>query len=76
MLEGLKRKKKVSNTTLKCKYCGRESSVDFGYCLRHGWPVCCNYTMTMKSSTANIPEVAKETMGPQLNMEKMLEKKA
>jgi hypothetical protein len=32
--------------------------------------------MTMKSSTANIPEVAKETMGPQLNMEKMLEKKA
>lgn len=30
-----------------CRLCGRSESVDPGYCLKHGWPRCCNYTMTI-----------------------------
>lgn len=30
-----------------CKTCRREQSVDSADCLRHGWPKCCGYTMTI-----------------------------
>ena len=32
-----------------CRTCGNSEFVDSGYCLRHGWPKCCGYTMTIDS---------------------------
>lgn len=30
-----------------CRTCRREQAVDGADCLRHGWPKCCGYTMTI-----------------------------
>lgn len=30
-----------------CRSCGRSERVYSAYCLRHGWPKCCGYTMTI-----------------------------
>lgn len=30
-----------------CKTCGRSQKVDAADCLRHGWPKCHGYTMTL-----------------------------
>jgi len=32
-----------------CRTCGRSQKVDPAYSLRHGWPKCCGYTMTIDS---------------------------
>jgi len=35
---------------LRCSLCGKEidcSTIDCGYYLGHGWPVCCGYTMVL-----------------------------
>jgi hypothetical protein len=32
-----------------CTVCGRMERVDAAHCLRHGWPKCCGYTMTIDS---------------------------
>lgn len=36
-----------------CRTCGRVRRVDSAHCLRHGWPKCCGYTMTLGSAEAN-----------------------
>jgi hypothetical protein len=30
-----------------CRSCGSTQKVDSADCLRHGWPKCCGYTMTI-----------------------------
>ena len=30
-----------------CKTCGNSEKVNGAYCLQHGWPKCCGYTMTI-----------------------------
>lgn len=32
-----------------CRTCGSTLKVDAAYALRHGWPKCCGYTMTIDS---------------------------
>lgn len=32
-----------------CTVCGRSQEVDGADCLRHGWPVCHGFTMTIDS---------------------------
>jgi Zn finger protein HypA/HybF involved in hydrogenase expression len=32
-----------------CTTCGRSESVNAAESLRHGWPKCCGYTMTVDS---------------------------
>jgi hypothetical protein len=32
-----------------CRTCGRSERVDGANCLRHGWPKCCGFTMTIDS---------------------------
>lgn len=32
-----------------CITCKRKQAVDAAECLRHGWPKCCGYTMTIDS---------------------------
>ena len=32
-----------------CRTCGSSKKVDPAYCLQHGWPKCCGYTMTIDS---------------------------
>ena len=35
------------NRSVYCKTCGREKIVDPAFCLAHGWPRCCGYTMSL-----------------------------
>ena len=39
---------------VKCIHCGNEETVDFGYCLRNGWPKCCGYTMRLMTKAKDI----------------------
>lgn len=32
-----------------CLECGRTQKVHSADCLRHGWPLCCGYTMSISS---------------------------
>lgn len=32
-----------------CHTCGREDRVNVADCLKHGWPKCCGYTMSIDS---------------------------
>jgi hypothetical protein len=32
-----------------CMVCGKSRQVNSSECLRAGWPMCCNYTMTIDS---------------------------
>ena len=32
---------------VQCLECKRVEKVDSAHCLRHGWPKCCGYTMTI-----------------------------
>lgn len=35
-----------------CRTCGRSEKVDAALCLRHGWPKCCEATMTIDNPEA------------------------
>lgn len=37
----------ISDTRVKCQTCHREERVNFGACLRSGWPKCCGATMSL-----------------------------
>jgi len=39
---------------VKCIHCGKEQTVDFGYCLGKGWPKCCGYTMRLMTKAKDI----------------------
>jgi len=39
---------------VKCPTCGKEETVDFGYCLANGWPRCCGYTMQLVTSAKDL----------------------
>ena len=44
-----------------CRECGREQRADAADALRHGWPKCCGYTMTIDHpSTWNHPVASQE----------------
>ena len=43
-----------------CRTCGVTQRVDSTYALRHGWPKCCGYTMTIDS-----PEEQKRLSTPE-----------
>lgn len=38
---------KIKRGLVRCLECGRVRKVDGADCLRHGWPECCGYTMTI-----------------------------
>lgn len=38
---------KLQRGTVWCRKCGRSKKVDSAFCLRDGWPKCCNATMTI-----------------------------
>ena len=40
---------KLARGLVWCTQCGRKQIVKAEYCLRHGWPLCCGYTMTIDS---------------------------
>lgn len=40
---------KLSRGIVWCTKCGRSQKVNAGGSLRHGWPECCGYTMTIDS---------------------------
>jgi hypothetical protein len=42
------------DTELLCMGCGGHQVVSFGDCLRTGWPSCCEQTMTLVETTADI----------------------
>jgi hypothetical protein len=39
----------LSREMVWCKNCGRSMKVNSVECLKHGWPKCCNQTMTIDS---------------------------
>lgn len=39
--------KKLQRGQVWCRQCGATKHVDPVKCLRHGWPKCCGYTMTI-----------------------------
>lgn len=38
---------KLERGQVWCRTCGHTQRVDSADCLRHGWPKCCGYTMTI-----------------------------
>ena len=40
---------KLKRGMVWCTKCGRSERVDPARALRHGWPECCGYTMTIDS---------------------------
>ena len=40
---------KLERGRVWCTECGRSQAVNPAECLRHGWPKCCGYTMTIDS---------------------------
>ncbi len=36
---------------VKCGTCGRTQEVDAVHCLRHGWPKCCDATMSIDDAS-------------------------
>ena len=40
---------KLKRGIVWCKTCGRSQKVNSAGSLRHGWPKCCGYTMTIDS---------------------------
>jgi hypothetical protein len=40
---------KLKRNRVWCTICGRMQVVDSRECMRHGWPKCCGYTMTIDS---------------------------
>lgn len=42
------------NSVVVCQTCRSTQDVDFGKCLRSGWPECCGQTMRLISTTADI----------------------
>jgi hypothetical protein len=46
---------KLSRGTVWCTTCGWSQSVSAAYSLKHGWPKCCGYTMTIDSPEERAP---------------------
>lgn len=42
----------LSRGRVWCRTCGLSQEVDAAVCIRHGWPKCCGYTMTIPSTRA------------------------
>lgn len=41
--------RKLERGRVWCRTCGRSQANDSATSLRHGWPKCCGYTMTIDS---------------------------
>jgi Zn finger protein HypA/HybF involved in hydrogenase expression len=52
--------KKLARGQVWCRECGRTQRTDSAEAMRHGWPKCCGYTMTIDS-----PEEQKRLAEPQ-----------
>ena len=37
----------AGNKLVTCRICGNQEEINPAYCLAHGWPKCCGYTMTI-----------------------------
>ena len=48
----------MGDTSVCCLICGREVAVSFADCLRHGWPTCCQQTMTLLPVAAGVVKAA------------------
>ena len=44
----------MPDTVVECKKCKKKRSVDFGDAIRYGWPKCCDQTMTLLKTDADI----------------------
>lgn len=42
-----------------CRTCGRTEKVDSAHCLAHGWPKCCDATMTIDPPESPTPRGVK-----------------
>lgn len=51
-----------ANAIVECQTCYRQKDVDFGACLRRGWPTCHGETMTLVS-TPSYAEINKAVSG-------------
>jgi hypothetical protein len=45
---------KTADSFVQCVTCGYTRRVDFGKCLREGWPKCHDQTMRLTKTTADI----------------------
>lgn len=57
----------LDDTILECKKCGKIVEVDFAYCLRYGWNICCGETMTLVKSTINIEKATAQVIYSQVS---------
>jgi hypothetical protein len=55
-----------SDTIIACTVCGRRQDVRFGGCLASGWPKCCDYTMRLLRTEADIAAVTKRELEAQM----------
>lgn len=54
---------KIARGKVWCTVCGRSEHVNGGSCLRHGWPRCCGYTMTIDSPEERYARTSGEKHG-------------
>ena len=56
----------MADSKLRCSVCGREDEVDFAHGLRHGWPKCCGYTMTLERTEADVEKATGKVIREQV----------
>jgi hypothetical protein len=48
---------------VRCTVCGHEQDCSFAWCLRHGWPRCCELTMRLDRYDTDIGAAVGEEVG-------------
>ena len=60
----------MKDSLVKCDNCGREQKVNFGHCLKSGWPECCGYTMALIRTRAKIDAAVGKIVAPAVRLAK------
>ena len=60
----------MTDSLVTCDTCGTEERVEFAHCLRHGWPICCGYTMRLIYTDADIEKTTAGVIGAQMEGER------
>jgi len=61
-----------SDSQLRCTQCGRISRTNFAHSLRHGWEMCCGYTMTLERTEADMDAAVGSAFGEGLRAARAL----